>query len=304
MLNLFLDIDPPTIFNAHNNFQTLTTYIIGALLAGFGILFALLKAPPQTRRGIVFFVTFISGFFYVLLFIWPSPINRSKGDAPINGFDNVGFWLADAQPVVSTMTQIIGGFLIGLGIFSLMRIHLKRIVKGGGDAPFSFTLVLSMILMIIFGFWDFHQRQQPGAGPLLDNQANWGFVNYAKDYLFDGMLQEMEAAMFSIIAFYILSAAYRAFRVRSIEATILLTTALIVILSLMSVVEYQWGEMVNSVAGGNKNSFVQNFTLTNVAGWIRASVQQPSIRGIDFGVGIGLLAMSLRIWLSLERAGE
>jgi len=36
---------------------------------------------------------------------------------------------------------------------------------------------------------------------------------------------------------------------------------------------------------------------------LRAAIQTPAIRGIDFGVGIGLLAMGLRLWLSLEKTG-
>jgi hypothetical protein len=99
--------------------------------------------------------------------------------------------------------------------------------------------------------------------------------------------------------------------VRSIEATVLLATALLVILSLMGAVEYLWGSGVASIAGYGgdaakmeaANSFAQNFTLTAIRGWIQATVQTPSIRAIDWGIGIGALAMGLRLWLSLERTG-
>jgi hypothetical protein len=46
-----------------------------------------------------------------------------------------------------------------------------------------------------------------------------------------------------------------------------------------------------------------NFTLTEIAKWIKDTFQTSSLRGIDFGVGIGALAMGLRLWLSLERQG-
>ena len=65
-------------------------------------------------------------------------------------------------------------------------------------------------------------------------------------------------------------------------------------LSLMGAVAYKWGN----------NSFIQthpNLSLEAIAGWLSDNVQTPSIRGIDFGVGIGSLAMGLRIWLNLER---
>jgi hypothetical protein len=118
------------------------------------------------------------------------------------------------------------------------------------------------------------------------------------------MLQQMDAAMFSLIAFFILSAAYRAFRARSVEATVLLMAALIVILSLMGALSSLWGSGVDVIAGKNHpNSFVENFQLATIAKWIKDTLQTSSIRGLDFGVGIGLLAMALRLWLSLEQMG-
>jgi hypothetical protein len=58
---------------------------------------------------------------------------------------------------------------------------------------------------------------------------------------------------------------------------------------------------VGALAGNNPDSFLMNFRLTDISKWLRDTVQTPSIRGLDFGIGIGLLAMSLRLWLSLER---
>jgi hypothetical protein len=156
--------------------------------------------------------------------------------------------------------------------------------------------------MVIFGYADWSSRLGE-RGILLDEQANWTFVNFGRDFLFEGLLQSMDAAMFSLIAFFILSAAYRAFRVRSIEATILLATALLFMLSLMGAVELWWGQGITAVAGSDPNSFGQNFTLTSIAKWSQAAVQTPSIRAISFGISIGALAMGLRLWLSLERTG-
>ena len=104
--------------------------------------------------------------------------------------------------------------------------------------------------------------------------------------------------MFSIIAFYILSAAYRAFRIRSVEATILLASALIMMLSLMGAVEYMWNGLFD-----HSGAFVANFQLTEIARWIRDTFQTPGIRALEFGIGLGALAMGLRLWLSLEKGG-
>ena len=45
-------------------------------------------------------------------------------------------------------------------------------------------------------------------------------------FLFSGGLTNLGSATFSMIAFYIASAAYRAFRIRSLEATLLMIAAL------------------------------------------------------------------------------
>jgi hypothetical protein len=312
VLNLLAQAAAPeyNFWNGPNGSTELWMKIILAFLAGIGLIFALMAAPARVRRPIVAFFTFIAGLFYVLYYVWPQPVGREPGQLPLNSAEGVGFWLSDAFPVVAKLSNVISGFLLGLGIFSLLRIHGRRLFKVQKDWFFSLVLIVSILAMVIVGYWDWYTRLGENA-PKLQDPANWSMINYARDFFFDGMLQQMDAAMFSLIAFYILSAAYRAFRVRSIEATILLATALLVILSLMGAVEYLWGSGVASVAGYGgdaakmeaANSFAQNFTLTAIRGWIQSTVQTPSIRAIDWGIGIGALAMGLRLWLSLERTG-
>lgn len=287
---------PPSFWNAPNGSTELWIKILVALLVGIGLVFALLAVPAQARRPIVVGVTFISGLFYVLYWIYPSPIDRQPDEAPRHAAESLSFWIADAQPVVANLSNIIAAFMIGLGILSLLRVHIRRLSKMQTDWFYSLVLLVSMVLMIIFGYWDWIQRQSP-AGTTMSAGVGWGFPQYARDLLFDGLLQQMEAAMFSIVAFYILSAAYRAFRARSAEATILLVTALIVMISLLGVVTYAWENSFIVKMGGD------NLKLTEIASWIQNYLQTPAIRGIEFGVGIGLLAMGLRIWLSLEKTG-
>ncbi|CAN1526363.1 hypothetical protein MCEMSE15_01245 [Fimbriimonadaceae bacterium] len=283
------------------NSSELWTKLIITLVVGLVVMVGLLYAPIRARKPIIAFFTFISGAYWVLLYLWPKPIDRQPGEMPLNTVETVSFWLADSNNVVVSFTQILTGFLLGLGIFSLLKIHLTKITKGHKDAFFSIVLLVSMGLMIWFGYADWFDRLGE-RGAMLDNRDNWGFTQYGRDFLFEGLLQQMDAAMFSVIAFYILSAAYRAFRVRSVEATILLSAALLVLLSLMGAVSFVWDENVKSIANGNP--FILNFQLTEVAQWIRNTFQTSSIRGIQFGVGLGALAMGLRLWLSLEKPGS
>ena len=271
-----------------------------ALALGIAMIFGLMAAPSRLRRPIVAAVTFLAGLYWVALYFWPVPLDRDPGEMPRNVVEGVGFWLEDANGVIVSFTQILTAFLLGLGIFSLLRVHLTRISRRQTDWGFSIVLLASMIIMVIFGYADWMQRLGE-RGSILDNPANWGLMNFGRDFLFEGLLQQMDAAMFSIIAFYILSAAYRAFRIRSIEATILLSTALLVMLSLMGAVAFVWDESVKGIANGNP--FLLNFQLSEISAWIRNTFQTASLRGIAFGVGIGALAMGVRLWLSLERTG-
>jgi hypothetical protein len=271
------------------------------LLIGVGLIFGLTTVPARLRAPIVGAVTFLAGLYFVMLRFWPEPVDYEKGVLPRNAVEGVGFWLNDAGGVINDSTQVISSFLLGLGIYSLLRVHVRRFAKFQKDWGFSFTLLASMVLMIGFGYADYNSKQG-GRGVLLDDPANWTVVNYGRDFLFDGLLQQMDAAMFSLIAFYILSAAYRAFRIRSVEATILLGTALLVMLSLMGVVVYLWDSAVTSMVGEpGQNPLLDNLRLSEISRWLRSTFQTSSLRGIAFGVGIGALAMGLRLWLSLER---
>jgi len=302
VFSLFADLDPKSFWNGFNGSGALWGFLIGALIVGFIGFAAILNTPARYRRLVVGFFTFISGLYYVFLFAWPAPVNRSPDEVPRGMVESVGFWIADAQPTVANFSNILSGFLLGLGVFSLLRIHGRKVVKMQPDWGFSFVLLASMFAMVFFGYWDFIVRQTPAGSKLPFSPSDvWGPAQYGKDLLFDGLLQQMDATMFSLIAFFILSAAYRAFRARSLEATVLLVAALIVVLSLTGLVVQGWDGVVNALAHNNPDSVLDNFRLTDISKWMRDTIQTPSIRGLDFGIGIGLLAMSLRLWLSLER---
>lgn len=292
---------------ARNPQGDLKMFIGGGLILGIILFLAVMQTPIQARRPLVWLVTFLSGGFMVAYTYWPKPINFDpKTELPANGVESVGSFLQQSFGVVSSFVQIIAAFLLGLGIFSLLRIHTMNIARKKKDWAFSVILLVAMFSMITFGYADFMVRQKDKAIDF-DDPANWQTVNMVRDFLFDGLLQQMDAAMFSIIAFFILSAAYRAFRARSVEATILLGTALLVILSLMGVVAGAWDDKVVAMAGTEKTAsadFLTNFKITEVAGWLKNTFQTPAITGIKFGIGLGTISMALRIWLGLEKGGK
>ncbi len=280
--------------------------IVMTLVIGFALFFALMRTPPRFRGKITGFFTFMAGLLYVGIWLWPTAHGREAGDVPVNFTESVAFFLEDTQSQFQNLSNILTAFLLLMGVFSLVRLHMTRVTKQQKDWPFSMVLLVFVALMAVFGYADWLtvkdlRPEQLEAMKLVENQP---FQVWMKDLMFDGLLQTMEAAMFSIIAFYILSAAYRAFRVRSVEATILLASAIIVMLGLLGMAENYWSMMIDGMGGQDANAAVNNLRLDAITQFIRDNLQTPGLRAIDFGVGVGALAMALRLWLSLERGGS
>jgi hypothetical protein len=98
----------------------------------------------------------------------------------------------------------------------------------------------------------------------------------------------MAGTMFAMLAFYISSAAYRAFRARSAEATLLLLTASIVML---------WRVPMGEALLNNISHYLPGFINTYIMNGVNMSVQ----RGIIMGAALGAASMSLRILVGIER---
>ncbi|HEY3342571.1 MAG TPA: hypothetical protein VGK81_11155, partial [Anaerolineae bacterium] len=108
------------------------------------------------------------------------------------------------------------------------------------------------------------------------------------------LLVNFDAAMFSLLAFYIASAAYRAFRVRTVEAALLMVSALIVMLGMVNFGVF----LTHSIPLDSPYAF---FRVERLSLWILNWINMPAQRAVTIGVAVGALAMAMRIWLSLER---
>ena len=109
------------------------------------------------------------------------------------------------------------------------------------------------------------------------------------DWLFQYQMSPMMATMFATLAFYIASAAYRAFRARSAEATLLLVTATLIMLWRIPM-----GEWFLNLFPGDIPYLLNTYIMSG----INMAVQ----RGIIIGAALGAASMSLRIILGIERS--
>lgn len=262
-----------------------------ALLVGFGVVVGLTYAPTRLRRPIIAVATFLGGLFFMASWLWPTTPESVK--EPRDFTEKIAFLLKDTTGVVGDFSNILSTFLLGLGIYSIISIHGKKILRRQRDWQFSLALFVSMLAMVIFGYGNWRDIENRTADVAILKPSIW---NTGRDVLFDGLLQQMDAAMFSVIAFFIISAAYRAFRIRSVESTIMLSTALIVMLSIMGYVVYTWDNAAGMALNGN-------LKLSEIAKFITSNLQVPGIQAVGYGIGIATVAMAMRIWLSLDKGG-
>lgn len=107
----------------------------------------------------------------------------------------------------------------------------------------------------------------------------------AKMWVYFKIFAPLQATMFSLLAFYVASATFRAFRARSLESTLLLAAGAIVMLGQVKI--------GNDLTGGAAAP-IEAFLMNNVV--------KAAERAIVIGASFGVLATGLRIVLGIERS--
>ncbi len=236
------------------------------------------------RKTLIIVLTFLGGLYYFLEFYLPE--------------ENMllGRHLTDWNSDIGDVVLVISAFAVFLGMINLIRAHMTRITRLRPGWHNSVATILAIFLMFGAIAWD-HIDEQSGHGSPDPTASGWERMGYGEfwyEILFDGLRSPLDATVFALLAFYIASAAYRAFRVRSVEATLMMGVAFFVMLGQMPWV----AQLTEPLRADPTMSWAD---LTNIKEWIKDIWNSAAQRGILFGVMIGTLAMSIRIWLSLER---
>lgn len=156
------------------------------------------------------------------------------------------------------------GLVLGGASYALS--HLRKISERRKDWFYSVFALTALLAMLATGF----------VGGIDRGSA---FM-----WLFENLQAPLQQTVFSLLAFFVASAAYRGFRMRNIEAGLLLTVALLVMLGRIPV-----GEMLSPA-------------LPATAEWLVTVPAVAAKRGILIGVGLGSIAVALRVMLGVERA--
>jgi hypothetical protein len=196
------------------------------------------------RRQIPLVIALVAGLFGALSYVIMDPVIQGLREQMLA-------WL-----------RLLSAFAIALGIASFLRNHGRKMIRQVPGWAFNAVAIASFLVMAIVGLFGGIDE-----GTLFRQ-------------LFDYLQAPMEATMFSLLAFFIASAAFRAFRARSKEATLLLGAAVIIMLG--RVIDVDW--------------------LSNITEWILEIPNGAAQRGIVIGVGLGIIATALKIVLGIERS--
>lgn len=124
-----------------------------------------------------------------------------------------------------------------------------------------------------------------------DFEGGDAWFNVICDYTFS----PLQAVAFALLAFFVASAAFRAFRARNTEATLLLVTAFIILLGRTAVGTW----LTQALPDTGIASF---FQIPNLQAWLMSYPFTAGSRAILIGISLGIVATSLKVILGIERS--
>ena len=200
------------------------------------------------RKEVPLLVTFIAGASIILGY-----------------FLKWDFLRVTASKQMLNWAVIIAAFSLALGAGNITRIHLNNVQKKTGAWFLSILLLVSLYGYLAYGL-------AKGAS---DKNYQW---------LFNAFLVPGNATVFSLNGFFIISAAYRTWRLRNWRAGLLVITAITVVLGRVGIGQALWSQ------------------LGPISDWIMKFPNAAGMRGIMIGAALGTVGLGLRIILGIERS--
>ncbi|HPQ71231.1 MAG TPA: hypothetical protein PKW95_19045 [bacterium] len=219
------------------------------------------------KRSIPIFITFLVGTVLIVSFFIPH-----------KPFGELGEDFAVFFDIISVFAFVLGGG-------NLVRIHGDKIGKRAAGWGYSAVCMIGFFVTLVIGL-----------GKIGNPWGIQGDVTESGSYFFsvyEFVFKPLSATMFALLAFYVASASYRAFRAKNLEATILLVAAFIILLgrTFLGTIATMW--LPQSL------SFLQ---IPNLATWIMSTLNLSGQRAIMIGISLGIISTSLKLILGIERS--
>jgi hypothetical protein len=202
------------------------------------------------KREVPILITLVAGVFCLIGFFVPHPYVRTL-------YDDIQQWVI-----------VIVGATYVLGVANLLRINVRQVGQRAPNWPFKIVLLAGLLGMMAIGFSEGNRYSDDAS------KFQW---------MYRTLYSPMAATMFALLAFFIASAAFRAFRIRSFDALLLAIAAFIL--------------MIGRVPIGNAIHPI----LPETAEWLMEIPQNAAKRGILIGAALGVMATGIRLILGMEK---
>ena len=213
------------------------------------------------KREVPLLITFLAGLVMILQF-YATPLA----------------WLGD---LFNDFYNIILTCAYVLGAGSLLVVNGHKIQKQAPGWGYNLVLLGSLVATLAVGLF----VRPPGHLPIDEGTPF--------DWLFNHVFTPLSAATYSLLAFFIASASFRAFKARSVESTLLLVTAFLVMLFRVPLGEMLW----------NHTPYLGRFDIGLILeDWVMGAFNAAGQRAIMLGASVGLISVSLKILLGIERS--
>ena len=215
------------------------------------------------KREVPLLITAVIGLFMIASFFVPHQSVSVTAD-----------FLQASAVILVAFGYVLGGA-------NALRVNFDAIYKRSPGWPYKVVLVASLLATVIVGAIEGPGFLQAGM------RSKW---------IYDWIYSPMQATMFALLAFFIASAAFRAFRIRTVEAGLLAVAALIVMLGRVPL-----GDLLTDWVFRMPGA-PHTLHLSSIQEWIMDIPQNAAKRAILIGAALGVMATGLRVILGIERS--
>ena len=222
------------------------------------------------KRTVPFAIAATTGF--VLIIAYFIPYTQSWGEEAMIWFD-----------ILAAIAFILGGG-------NLLKMNLQKISYRRAGWGFAVVTIIAFLITLVIGLGKIGVSPSP---QFPDYSWSGDYVQQGSAFwwIYQYVYYPLAATMFALLAFFIASAAFRAFRAKNTEAIILLSTAFVVLIgrTYAGIVLTDW--LPSSLRFDHLTSNVL-MNVFNLAG----------NRAITIGIGLGVVSLSLKILLGVDRS--
>jgi len=224
------------------------------------------------KRSVPLIITALAGF--VLIVSYFIPATQGWGEVAAIWFD-----------ILAAIAFILGGG-------NLLKIHLQKVSDRVAGWGYSVITIVAFLVTLSVGLGKIGAHPNP-LYPAVAASGEYREIGGPFWWLYEYAFKPLTATMFAMLAFYVASAAFRAFRAKNIEAILLLGTAFIILLGRTFAGVYLTAWLPDSLNGLKiENLTIQIMTVFNTAG----------NRAIMIGIALGIASTSLKVLLGIDRS--